>query len=255
MDRKVEEAEASPQPQDSCCSKGHSTSESSQADFEEQITLSDTGKTLKDDQWLDILDEHFASAMDFGLTTTLGKPLIAEAIVSECPSRILETNSAFLTTLGFKLVEVLQTLRIIKGPETDDSKLTRLIQRAIEDSSSDVSIVLYRKDGEDITCVVRGEPIMYDSQPACRLRILPYSFESQDVNGSASFVGECNIQCQRSLSVQPLTTAAPRNTMALEHFKICGGSASFRELLGFRPDDSVQVCHTNRFSTSCKSKS
>ena len=215
-------------------SKGHSSSDSSQVDFGTQMNLSDTGKTQTDDQWLEYFEEHFATEVDIGLLPKTGVPLIAEAIVSEYPYRILEANSSFLMTLGFKPIEVIQTLRIIKGPETDDSKLTRVIQKAIDDFSSDENIVLYRKDGEELTCVVRGQPIMYDSQPACKLCILPYSFDSPEVNSAERSIGECILQCRRA-------APAAHRTVALEHYRICGGSVSFRDLLGFRRDDAVQV--------------
>lgn len=193
------------------------------------------------DEWLAILDEHLATESVLPL---FDSPDFAEAIISDSPYRILEANAKFLMILGFKPVEAIQSLRIIKGPETDDGRLCRLIRKAFDNCSCDESIVLYRKDGEEVTCVVRGIPAEYDSLPACKLRILPYSFESADAHFSVRQrrnTRTCMVQCRTAEAEGYHSEAARRNAPRLEQFRICGDSAPFRELLGFRPGDAVQV--------------
>ena len=216
---------------DICSDKGCSQNESSQVDCEPQI-LPDSWTKQGDDQWLELLDEHFATEMALGVLPFLAEPTCAEAIVTHHPQKVLEVNAKFLTILGFKPTEVIQTLRIVKGPMTDDGKLSRLIHKSLQSSPMDENIVLYRKDGEELPCIVRGQPTTYDMQPACKLCIVPYSFEPVDrdaTNGGCGDVVDCILR----------TAAKP--VQALEQFRICGDSSSFRELLGFRADDAVQV--------------
>ena len=84
---------------DICSDKGCSQNESSQVDCEPQI-LPDSWTKQGDDQWLELLDEHFATEMALGVLPFLAEPTCAEAIVTHHPQKVLEVNAKFLTILG-----------------------------------------------------------------------------------------------------------------------------------------------------------
>jgi hypothetical protein len=227
-------------------SKGHSSTSSSQSDSESHpIRISDKGPI--DDIWTEILDQKFDSEIEIN-SLSQESYSCAEAIISDDPYRILESNSQFLVALGFKPNDVLQSLRVIKGPDTDDGRISCLIQKAFNGGISDDCVTFYKKDGEELPCIIRGQLIAHDRQPACKLSLLPYSFEDAKQQGdtarsSSTLVGECILQNRWAASApEPRGTASRSAEHLLEQYRICGACPSFRELLGFRAEDSLQVC-------------
>eukprot|EP00291_Cryptomonas_curvata_P018565 CAMPEP_0172161688 /NCGR_PEP_ID=MMETSP1050-20130122/6261_1 /TAXON_ID=233186 /ORGANISM="Cryptomonas curvata, Strain CCAP979/52" /LENGTH=279 /DNA_ID=CAMNT_0012831607 /DNA_START=60 /DNA_END=896 /DNA_ORIENTATION=- len=226
-------------------SKCHSSSSSSQSDAESLKMHNISEKGPIDDSWIGVLEEQFASEMEIG-SLPQETHLCAEAIISNAPYRIIETNTQFLVALGFKPKDVIQSLRVIKGPDTDDGRISRLIQKAFNGGISDESVVFYKKDGEELACIIRGQLIAHDGQPACKLSLLPYSFEDANPQGdiarsSSTLVGECILQNRWAASApEPRGSANRSAEHLLEQYRICGACPSFRDLLGFRAEDSLQ---------------
>jgi hypothetical protein len=185
---------------------------------------------LKDPGWVSDLEDR--SPPENSCQSPTPKPF-GEAIVSEYPFYIFEKDQNFLEILRFGEGDSFKTLRLAQGPATDERRLQNLVQKSLDGYPSDESFVFYCKDGGEINCVVNGHITSVEGVPACKLLLLPFSFDS----------GDCVLQSKildESLS--------GTDSSSLEGYRVCSIDDSLRELLGFRPDDIVRVSPSSFFS-------
>jgi hypothetical protein len=82
--------------------------------------------------------------------------LPAASVLPEYPFRLCDATDSFASLLGFKVNELKgNTLRLVFGPQTDLGKLKRIMPLG---SDIEEGICLYRKDGEEMNCLIRCSP-------------------------------------------------------------------------------------------------
>jgi hypothetical protein len=126
---------------------------------------------------------------DASLTVHRPNEQARSAVISaDYPYRVFQQTPEFSKMFGFKESEHgLVSLRILFGPDTDLAKLKAMVSNIIRSGEHEDWFTFYKKNGDDLKTLLRGNLIQFDGRNACQLNFEGLIFEAgNDLPSSAS---------------------------------------------------------------------